>query len=100
MLPVYQNGFIIIVYREQQRPLEAFYGEEAAVRTSDGRRFIKTVQKGSNGLVNLYSWNAPLIEDVRLEWIGEIFGTIRPSALKKVGRQGGIQGQLRLAKGA
>lgn len=96
MLPVFKDGAIIIVYREQKRPIEAFYGEEAAVRTSDGRRFIKTIMRGADGTVNLMSWNASPIENVRLEWIGEIFTIMPPSALRKVERQGGIQGQLKL----
>ncbi len=96
MLPAYKDGAIIVVYREQQRPLTAFYGEEAAVRTSDGRRFIKTIMRGQNGSVNLLSWNANPIEGVYLDWIGEIFAVIPPSAMRKVGRQGGIQGSLKL----
>jgi repressor LexA len=73
MLPVYKDGHVIVVYKESHRPLHSFYGEDAAVKTSDGRRFIKTIQRGTNGNVNLFSFNAPLMEDVRLEWIGEIF---------------------------
>jgi repressor LexA len=96
MLPVFKDGAVIIVYREQKRPLEAFYGEEAAVRTSDGRRFIKTVMRGESNTVNLMSWNASPIEGVRLEWIGEIFTIMPPSAFRKVEKQGGIQGQLKL----
>ncbi len=95
MLPVFKDGAIIVVYREQKRPLEAFYGEEAAVRTRDGRRFIKTIMRGPDG-VNLFSWNAPPIENVSLEWIGEIFAIIPPLAMKKVHKQGGLQGHLRL----
>lgn len=96
MLPVYRDGFVVIAYRDQKRPLESFYGEDAIVRTSDGRRFIKTVERGVDG-VNLRSFNAPLIESVRLEWIGEIFGVLHRSQVKTIARRGGIQGQLRLA---
>ena len=32
MLPKYENGDIIVVYREQRHPVSSFYGEEAAVR--------------------------------------------------------------------
>lgn len=98
MLPVFKPDSIIIVYREQKKPIESFYGYEAAVRTADGRRYIKTINRGArNGTVNLSSWNDPQpIENVRLEWIGEIFAVLPPSAIKKVVRQGGIQGQLRL----
>lgn len=96
MLPVYRDGTIIIVYREQRRPLTSFYGEEAAVRTSDGRRFIKTIRKGEGDTVSLFSWNADAIENVRLDWIGEIFAVLPASAARRVTSRGGVQGQLRL----
>lgn len=95
MLPVYKDGHIVIVYREQKRPIESFYGEEAAVRTADGRRFIKTVMRGPNG-VNLFSWNSALIEDVHLDWIGEIFAVLPRSSIRHIDRKGGIQGRLRI----
>lgn len=95
MWPVYKDGHVIVVHREQRKPLDSFYGLEAAVRTSDGRRFIKTITRGSTG-VTLTSWNAAPIEDIHLEWIGEIFVTLPPAAIAKIGRQGGIQGQLPL----
>lgn len=78
MMPRYDDGDVILVWREQRRSLESFYGQEAAVRTSDGRRYIKTILYGkSQAAVNLQSFNAKLIEGVRLEWIGEIYSTIR-----------------------
>lgn len=96
MLPAYKDGHVVIVYREQKKPVTSFYGEEAAVRTADGRRFIKTIMRGSNGRVNLISWNAAPIEDVALEWIGEIFAVLPRSSLRHVAKQGGIQGRLKL----
>ena len=93
--PVYKDGSIIVVYREQKRPVEAFYGLEAAVRTTDGRRFIKTITRGASG-VTLTSWNAPPIENVHLAWIGEIFAVLPPSAKKLAVKGGGIQGKLPL----
>ena len=81
MLPVYREGHIIIVYRNQTKPLEAFYGEEAVVQTSDGRRFIKTIMRGAEG-VNLISWNARPIENVTLEWIGEILAILPRQVLR------------------
>lgn len=81
MLPVYREGHIIIVYRNQTKPLEAFYGEEAVVQTSDGRRFIKTIMRGAEG-VNLVSWNATPLEDVKLKWIGEIFAILPRQVLR------------------
>lgn len=96
MLPVYKDGAVIICYKERKRPIEAFYGEDAAVRTSDGRRFLKTIMRGAGKSVSLFSWNAAPIENVSLEWIGEIFAVLPPRALKKVDKQGGIQGSLPL----
>src|SRR5215472_1958351 len=77
MLPKYENGDIIVVYREQRHPLSSFYGEEAAVRLKTGERYLKTIERGkSASLVNLTSFNAKPINGVKLEWIGEIFVTL------------------------
>ncbi|MBH9987564.1 helix-turn-helix transcriptional regulator [Bartonella sp. W8098] len=90
MLPVYREGHIIIVYRDQTKPLEAFYGEEAVVQTSDRRRFIKTIMRGAEG-VNLISWNARPIENVTLEWIGEIFAVLPRQTLRHVDKNVGYR---------
>lgn len=99
MMPVYKPGTIIVVYREQRKPIESFYGMDAAVRTSDGRRFIKTINVGSKPrTVSLVSFNDPdVIPDVHLEWVGEIFAVLPPAAVKAIGRNGsGLQGRLAL----
>jgi hypothetical protein len=95
MLPFYKDGTVIIVYREQKRPLESFYGEEEAVRTRDGRRFIKTIMRGESG-VTLTSFNDQPRENVHLEWIGEIFAVLPKSQWKQVSKRREVQGQLRL----
>lgn len=51
--------------------------------------------RGATG-VNLLSWNAAPIEDVILEWVGEIFAVLPPASLRKMNKQGGLQGQLGL----
>ena len=77
MLPKYENGDIIVVFREQRHPLSSFYGEEAAVRLKSGERYLKTIERGkSSTLVNLTSFNAKPIKGVKLEWIGEICLTL------------------------
>lgn len=77
MLPKYENGDVIVVYREQRHPLTSFYGEEAAVRLKTGERYLKTVERGkSPSMVNLTSFNAKPIVGVKLEWIGEICVTL------------------------
>jgi repressor LexA len=77
MLPKYENGDVIVVYREQRHPLANFYGEEAAVRLKSGERYLKTIERGkSPTLVNLTSFNAKPINGVKLDWIGEICLTL------------------------
>lgn len=88
MRPQFRNGQVIIVYAEQKRPLEFFYGLEAVVRTSDGRRFIKTVERGTTpGTVDLISWNADPIKSQRLDWIGEIYAILPESAVISFDRE-------------
>jgi len=77
MLPKYENGDVIVVYREQRHPLASFYGEEAAVRLKTGERYLKRIERGkSASLVNLTSFNAKPINGVKLDWIGEICVTL------------------------
>ena len=79
MLPVYRDGMVLIVYREQRRPPEWFFGREAVVRTDDGRRFVKTVMRGNP--TTLYSTNAPPIENITPVWLGEIFAILPRESL-------------------
>jgi phage repressor protein C with HTH and peptisase S24 domain len=101
MMPRYDDGDVILVWRDQKRPLETFYGQEAAVRTSDGRRYVKTILYGkSRSLVNLQSFNAKLIEGVRLEWIGEIYSTIRADQVQRSLRRRRTTGKRDARKGS
>jgi repressor LexA len=85
MLPKYENGDVIVVYREQRYPLSSFYGEEAAVRLKTGERYLKTIERGkSASVVNLTSFNAKPINGVKLEWIGEICVTLRRGQIERM----------------
>src|SRR5919204_5230563 len=85
MLPKYENGDIIVVYREQRHPLSSFYGEEAAVRLKTGERYLKTIERGkSPGVVNLTSFNAKPINGVKLEWVGEICVTLPRGQIQRL----------------
>ena len=73
MLPKYESGDVIVVYKDQRHPLSSFYGEEAVVRLKTGERYLKTIERGkSPSVVNLASFNAKPIVGVKLEWVGEI----------------------------
>src|SRR6476469_8308131 len=85
MLPKYENGDVIVVYRQQRHPLSSFYGEEAAVRLKTGERYLKTIGRGkSPTLVNLTSFNAKPINGVKLEWIGEICVTLPRGQIERL----------------
>lgn len=85
MLPRYDDGDIIVVWRYQRRALASFYGEEAVVRTAEGHRYLKRIEPRRGGkTVTLTSFNAKPIEGARLEWIGEIFLTFRAGQLRRL----------------
>src|SRR5476649_2310114 len=85
MLPKYENGDIIVVFREQRHPPASFYGEEAAVRLKTGERYLKTIERGKSAtLVNLTSFNAKPIVGVKLEWIGEICVTLPRGQIERL----------------
>src|SRR5260370_11601133 len=77
MLPKYENGDVIVVYREQRHPLSSFYGEEAAVRLKTGERYLKTIDRGqSSTMLNLTSFNAKPINGLNLSWLRPICSTL------------------------
>ena len=85
MLPKYENGDVIVVFREQRHPLSSFYGEEAVVRLKTGERYLKTIERGkSSPLVNLKSFNAKPITGVKLAWIGEICVTLPRGQIERL----------------
>jgi repressor LexA len=85
MLPKYENGDIIVVYRDQRHPVSSFYGEEAAVRLKTGERYLKTIERGKSAvMVNLTSFNAKPINGVKLEWIGEICVTLPRGQIERL----------------
>lgn len=82
MLPRYDHGDVIVVWKEQKRPVEAFIGQEVAVLTDAGKRFLKQLQR-SGSQYNLLSWNARPIENVALKWIGEIYLVVRAPQVRR-----------------
>ncbi len=90
MLPRYEDGDVIVVWREPRGSAEALLGEEAAVRTQHGQRYVKRLLRGpSRGTFNLESTNASskTIEGVRLVWWSEIYLTVRAAQLRRVAQR-------------
>jgi phage repressor protein C with HTH and peptisase S24 domain len=88
MRPRYDEGDVVLCWRETTRGIETFLGEELAVRTDDDRRFLKRVVPGSRkGTFDLESWNfTPTIKGVRLEWFSEIYLTVRAGQFRRFER--------------
>lgn len=87
-LPVYEPGQVIVCLRDQVRATDSYLGMPVVVRLSTGERYLKRLAKGSaKGRYNLESWNARTIEDVRVEWVGEIIATVNRTALRRIERR-------------
>jgi repressor LexA len=100
MLPKYEHGDVIVVYREQRHPISSFFGEEAAVRLKTGERYLKTIERGkSPSVVNLTSFNAKPINGVKLEWIGEICVTLPRGQIERLRTKAGARAR-KAAKGS
>jgi phage repressor protein C with HTH and peptisase S24 domain len=77
MWPRYDPGDVIICWR-QGTNAEDLIGWEAAVKTAEGKRYLKRIQRGAaNGTFDLESHNAAPIRSVRIEWAAEIKGVVR-----------------------
>jgi repressor LexA len=86
MMPKYDPGDVVVVWREQRRDINFYIGQLAAVRTEDGRRFLKIILNGSReGLYRLESFNAKPIVDVSISWVGEIHVIVPASQVRHLG---------------
>lgn len=77
MWPRYDQGDVVICWR-QGTNAEDLIGWEAAVRTAEGKRYLKRIQRGAaSGTFDLESHNAAPIRGVRIEWAAEVKGVVR-----------------------
>ncbi len=72
MWPRYDSGDVVICGRSEV-DAHAITGSEAAVRTAEGKRYLKVIRRGSReGTFDLESHNAPPIRGVTIEWAARI----------------------------
>lgn len=84
MWPRYDPGDVIICRREGTDASDVI-GWEAAVRTADGKRYLKRVQRGASfGTFDLESHNAAPIRGVRIEWAAEVQGVVRSGQWRRM----------------
>lgn len=75
MAPAYRDGDLIIGVKRTQRRAENLIGVDSIVETTDHRRYVKFLAKGSQrGLFNLRSYNPAHkdIEDVAILWAAPV----------------------------
>lgn len=98
MWPRYDPGDIIICSSVGDR-LESLVGWEAAVRTGDGRRYLKRVLRGSSaGTFDLESHNASPIRGKQIVWAAEILHVVRAGKWRKL-TAAGQKREFKRAKG-
>jgi hypothetical protein len=86
MWPRYDSGDVIIC-GQQSEDAETVLGREAAVRTHDGRRYLKRVRRGAvAGTYDLESHNAAPIRGVGIEWVAGILAAIRSDQWRRLER--------------
>ena len=72
MWPRYNAGDVVVC-DEREHDITGIVGREAAVRTGDGKRYLKTIRRGQvAGTFDLESHNAPPIRNVTIEWAAPI----------------------------
>lgn len=84
MLPKYEAGDVIVVRRHQEKATSWYIGQLVAIRTEDGRRYLKKLFPGSvDGLYRLESLNMDPIHNVSIQWVGEIFAAVPASQVSR-----------------
>lgn len=82
-LPKFSDGDVIVVPREQRHATADLIGEEAAIRTQDGHRYLKRIMPGPRAhTYNLESANARTIVGARVAWASEIWAIVPARRLR------------------
>lgn len=94
MAPAYRAGDVVIVSRSQTTATDHLIGEEATVRTEDGRRFLKRISLGPRrGRYNLESLNGrySTIVGVAIAWANVARIVVRASQIRRIERINGTR---------
>jgi phage repressor protein C with HTH and peptisase S24 domain len=84
MWPRYDDGDVIICWR-QSEDAETVVSQEAAIRTHDGRRYLKRIRRGASfGTYDLESHNAAPIRGITIAWVASILATVRTAQWRRL----------------
>lgn len=79
MAPMLSEGWLIFYSRDPEHDAAAVVGKPCVVKVVDGPTMIKQVRRGPTpGKFNLVSSNAPMIEDVALDWAAPVLAMLPP----------------------
>ena len=77
--PMVTDGWLIFYGRDPEPDTVAVMGRLCVVKIEDGDVLLKQVKRGAiPGKFNLHSVNAPMIEDVALEWAAPVRAMLPP----------------------
>lgn len=84
MYPEVPEGWVLFYSREHESPAQAVLGRLCVVKVAhDGPTLVKRVARGPTpGKFNLVSANAPVMEDVELEWATPVRAHVDPELAK------------------
>lgn len=86
MWPRYDPGDVVLCWKEGTNANEVI-GWEAAVMTDQGKRYLKRILHGSRArFFDLESFNAPVIRNVKLQWISKVQAVVRAGEWRQIGR--------------
>lgn len=89
MWPRYEAGDIVICRNSESDPA-ALVGFEVAVKTAEGRRYLKRLRTGSKrGRFDLESHNAGPIVDQRIIWASPVYHVVRAGQWRLIASQAG-----------
>ncbi|MDN3622570.1 XRE family transcriptional regulator [Methylobacterium isbiliense] len=76
MHPRVKNGEVVVI-RPNGYTAKDLIGQEVVLKVREGPYLLKTLRRGTEpDLFNLESHNAPLREDVEVEWVAEVWAII------------------------
>lgn len=82
-MPPIGDGWLAFYSRDPEPDTAAVVGKLCIVKVADGRTLLKQVRRGPTaGHFNLLSTNAPMIEDVALEWAAPVKAILPPETAR------------------
>lgn len=84
MFPVYWAGDLVFILRQRDGVPRSAIGQECVVQVTGDAALIKTIRRGTEaGRFDLISYNAPPMENQRLDWASPVLFVDRRARFKR-----------------